>query len=142
MEKIIERVEVPDADRMGVVDDLFGLMFPLAIEPVIYNVTQTIAREYSGGFWNYYKLTITDGSIGFYMAPDADDAFEVFCEGNHWRGTLSPDALGIVVCLTTYSHLSFGQDARFGQLMAQHYHRLRAYMLDHAEAPAILGATD
>lgn len=61
---------------------------------------------------------------------------------NHWQGSLSADALGVTACLYAYSNLSFSNDEIFGKLMADHYHWLRAYMFDHPEVAAILGATD
>ncbi|NTU74109.1 antirestriction protein, partial [Candidatus Roizmanbacteria bacterium] len=41
-----------------------------------------------------------------------------------------------------YSHLSFSSNAAFAEVCANHYHRLRAYMLAHAEAGSILRAID
>ncbi len=62
------------------------------------------------------------------------------CE-NGWEGHLSADALGITSCLYGYSQLSFG-DGDFAGKCAEQYHLLRAHMLDHAEAAAILAAID
>ena len=47
---------------------------------------------------------------------------------------------GITVCLFTYSSLSFEY---FGdEVFADHFHRLRDFALEHAEASAIFGAID
>ena len=54
---------------------------------------------------------------------------------------MSADAFGIAVCLFAYSNLSFGS-GQFAETCAKQYHLLREYMMDHAEAGAILAATD
>lgn len=74
------------------------------------------------------------------MAPDADGGFAVSC-ANSFDGNLSADALGITACLYAYSNLSFSE-SEFAEVCARQYHWLREFMLDHAEAGAILGAID
>jgi len=133
---IVTRELVPVDRRMGVVDRLFGVHFPLHLEPVIYTITERMAEDYSGGYWDFYQLS----NSGFYMAPSSDDAFHVSCD-NMYEGDLSGDALGITACLYAYSHLSF-TDGRFGRVCACHYHRLREFMFEHPEVREILGATD
>ena len=121
---------------MAVTGKYFGLHFPLQLEPVVYGITERIATDYSGGYWNFY--TLSNG--GFFMAPTSDQLFHVTCD-NMFEGDLSADALGITACLYAYSHLSFS-DGRFGHVCARHYHRLREFMMEHPEVRAILGATD
>ena len=133
----ISRTLVPENERMKITHELFGIHFPLRLEPFIYAITSKMAKEYHGGFWNFY--TLSNG--GFYMAPNSDEAFQVSCE-NLYEGKLSADALGIVSCLYAFSHLSFGNDLKFAQECARQYHLLREYMIWHPEAPEILGATD
>jgi hypothetical protein len=117
-------------------EKLFGLHFPMQIEPVVYGITERMAEDYSGGYWDFY--TLSNG--GFYMAPSGDDVFHVICD-NMFEGDLSADALGITACLYAYSHLSFS-NTRFARVSACHYHRLREYMFEHPEVKQILGATD
>ena len=74
------------------------------------------------------------------MAPDEDRIFHVKCR-NMFEGYLSADALGITSCLYAYSHLSF-TDGDIAREYARHYHRLRAFKVEHPEVEAILGATD
>ena len=139
----IKRSLVPEDQRSKIVADLFGLHWPLRIEPYIYAMTDQMAASYHGGYWQFYTLKIPgEGSPGFYMAPDSEETYEVRCQGNFFDGVLSADALGITACLCTYNRLSFSDNQGFGQLMAMYYHRLKAYMLEHAEAPAIRGAID
>jgi hypothetical protein len=133
---LVTRELVPEDQRMSITERLFGLHFPMQVEPVVYGITDRMAESYSGGFWTFY--TLSNG--GFYMAPASDEHFEVACL-NQYAGTLSADALGITACLYAYSHLSFS-NTRFARVSACHYHRLREYMFEHAEVREILGATD
>jgi hypothetical protein len=128
----VTRELVPEDQRLDVVERLFGMAFPLRLEPVIYGITDSMADGYDGGYWNFY--TLSNG--GFYMAPAGERIFHVKCQ-NMFAGDLSADALGITACLYAYSNLSFS----LGDL-ARHYHLLREYMLDHPEVREILGATD
>ena len=132
----VTREIVPEDRRMGIVEKLFGIHFPLQLEPVIYGITEKIAEDYDGGYWDFH--TLSNG--GFYMAPADDRVIHVKCD-NMFEGDLSADALGIVACLYAYSNLSFS-DGRFARVCACHYHRLREYMFEHSEVRAILGATD
>ena len=136
MQTIVTRELVPQAQRMSITEKCFGLHFPLQIEPVVYGITERMAKDYTGGYWNFF--TLSNG--GFYMAPAGDDVFHVICD-NMFEGDLSADALGITSCLYAYSHLSFAGDA-FAHNYADHYHRLREYMMEHPEVRAILSATD
>jgi hypothetical protein len=125
-----------DTQRIEIPARLFGLNFPNKLEPTIYSMADMLAPAYLGGYWNFY--TLSNG--GFYLAPASDTIFDVSCE-NGFDGKLSADALGITASLYAYSHLSFGE-GEFAQVCAEHYHLLRDYMLEHAEARAILRAID
>jgi len=48
----------------------------LQLEPLVYAITDNIAEEYNGGFWEFY--TLSNGA--FYMAPHSDTPFKVSCE--------------------------------------------------------------
>jgi hypothetical protein len=133
---LVTRELVPESQRMAVTERLFGIHFPLQMEPTVFGITERMAEDYSGGYWNFF--TLSNG--GFYMAPSGDDVFHVTGD-NMFEGDLSADALGITSCLFAYSHLSFS-NTRFARVSACHYHMLRSYMFEHAEAKAILGATD
>ena len=121
---------------MAITERYFGIHFPLQLEPVIYGITDRMANEYSGGYWDMY--TLSNG--GFYMAPSSDEVFRVTCD-NMFEGDLSADALGITACLYAYSQLSFS-DGRFARVCACHFHTLQSFMFEHPEVRAILGATD
>ena len=132
----VTRNLVPEDQRLNVTEMFFSLHFPLQMEPVIYGITERMAVDYHGGYWDMF--TLSNG--GWYMAPAEDRVYHVTCD-NMFEGDLSADALGITACLYAYSHLSFS-DGRFARVCACHYHRLREYMFEHPEVRAILGATD
>ena len=133
---IIIRHLVAEDQRTQVTADLFGIYFPLQLEPFIFSQASRLSEDYGGGYWLFY--TLDNG--GFYMAPDSDGNFQVISP-NGWEGFMSADAFGITVCLFAYSNLSFGS-GQFAETCAEQYHLLREYMMDHAEAGAILAATD
>ena len=125
-----------DQLRVTSTADLFGVHFPLRLEPSIFAMADRLAPSYRGGYWHFYALS----NGGFYMAPASDTIFDVSCE-NGFGGKLSADALGITACLYAFSHLSFGE-GEFAQTCAEHYHLLRSYLFEHVEAKAILRAID
>lgn len=133
----IIRLQVSDKLRIKHTADLFGIRFPLNIEPAVYSIASNMASEYNGAYWEFYALS----NGGFYMAPISDQLFAVSCD-NGYEGKLSADALGITVCLYAFSHLSFSSNQVFAEICANHYHWLRSYMLEHKEASAILSAID
>lgn len=133
----ITRQQVIDKQRIQHATDIFGIRFPLNIEPTVYSIAGNIASEYNGAYWEFYALS----NGGFYMAPCADTPYLVSCD-NGYTGNLSADALGISACLYAYSHLSFSDHQWFAETCANQYHRLREYMLEHQEARSILKAID
>lgn len=129
-------IQVSEESRLDFTAKIFGLNFPLAIEPAIYMFADRLSPEYHGGYWHFYALN----HGGFYMAPD-DGSFTVSSE-NGWQGTMSADAFGIVCCLYAYSHLSFSGDQELSEVCARQYHLLREHMFEHAEVKTILAAID
>ena len=79
---------VPDADRVKVTSKLFGLNFPMRLEPFVFDVTGRLAAQYTGGFWLFHTLSNT----GFYMGLRPDRVFAVSCE-NGFEGWLRLQAL-------------------------------------------------
>jgi hypothetical protein len=76
------------------------------------------------------------------VGPAGGEVFRARC-GNGYEGELSADAFGIACCLYAYSHLSFAGPDALAEECARQYHLLREWMLSgHAEARAILAATD
>ena len=133
----ITRQRLSSSERISFPAALFGVHFPLLVEPFVYGVTEGMSREYKGGYWEFYRLS----NGGFYMAPDSVAYYPVVCQNGH-EGILSADALGITACLYAYSHLSFLDNPNLSEMCAQQYHLLRDYMLEQTEAEGILGAID
>jgi hypothetical protein len=133
---LVTRELVPEDKRLSITEKLFGLHFPMQLEPVIYGITERMAKDYHGGYWDFFELS----NDSFYMAPSEDRIYHVTCD-NMFEGDLSADALGITACLYAYSNLSFS-NGRFARVSACHYHRLREFMFEHPEVKSILGATD
>ena len=116
---------------------LFGLHFPMRLEPVVDTITDRIAEDYHGGFLDFWELS----NFGFYMSPRSGKRFNVSCDIGY-DGAMSADALGITVCLYAFSNLSFGTESQFTNTCAQQYHWLREYALGHDEAGAIFRVVD
>jgi hypothetical protein len=133
----IARTLLDDDGRMAVPARLFGVHFPARVEPLVFGIARSLSADYGGGYWEFYAL----GNGGFYMAPAGGERFNVRC-ANGFDGTMSADAFGIVCCLYAYSHLSFSRPSEMAEECARQYHLLRAYMLGHGEARAILAAID
>ena len=135
-QSLVTSKRIPVNQRVKVTAELFGLAFPMRLEPTIFNFAGSLAAEYDGGYWEFYKLS----NGGFYMALASDKQFVVTCE-NGFEGELSAEAFGIVCSLYAYSHLSFS-DGQFAEICAEQYHLLREFALDHESAGAILAAID
>ena len=136
LSNLVTRELVPEDQRMAITEKLFGMRFPMELEPRIYNFTERLSEDYKGGYWDFY--TLSNG--GFYLSLADMKTYHVISD-NMFEGDLSADALGITACLYAYSHLSFS-NGRFARVSACHYHRLREFMFEHPEARAVLSATD
>jgi hypothetical protein len=128
--------EIPESQRASHAAKLFGARF-VFMESFVFDTASSLSPDYNGGLWSFHGLC----NGGFYMVPDAPKVFRVQC-ANGFDGVLSAEAFGITGCLYAYSLLSFSADPDFGALCAEHFHKLREYMLDHAEAAAIQRAID
>jgi hypothetical protein len=133
----ITRELVPERRRADFIDVLFGVNFPMQLEPYVFAVASELSADYRGGYWHLYSL----GNGGFYMALDDDARFTVRCE-NGYHGAVSADALGITACMYAFSRLSFVVSEGVARVYAGPYHLLREYAMDHPEVAAIVGATD
>ncbi len=131
------RTQVLESQRIQHTAKLFGINFTKCFEPLVYTITDNIANNYLGGYWEFY--TLSNG--GFYMAMHSDTLFKVSCE-NGYEGDLSSDALGITACLYVYSYLSFSDDKGLAETCTEQYHWLRDYMMIHPEVTEILKAID
>ena len=135
IKSITSRV-VPEAQRMNVVDTLFGVRYVTLLEPTVFNMAGMLAAAYDGAYWKFYLLS----NGGFFMAPRGEDIYYVCCE-NGFEGKLSSSGLGLAACLYAYSHLSF-DGGTFADLCATQYHLVREFMFQHPEAESIARAID
>lgn len=131
---IINAREIPSDERLQILPRHFGRHM-LTVEYAVYTFMRKLGNQYTGGYWNYFELS----NGGFYMAPAHVTPFSICVEGNGFKGTMSADAAGITACLFALSHLSFQIEH---ESIAGHYHQLRDFASDHAEASVILAAID
>ncbi len=124
-----------ERQRINLPAALFGYHFGLRIEPAIYDFAGRLAPTYNGGYWEMIRLS----NGGFFMHPRADKPFLVRSP-NGYEGSLSPQAFGIVVCLFTFSNLSFTPE--LSDVCGAQFHLLREVAMDHPEARGILRAID
>ena len=136
MKTTITKEVVAELDRSDFINGVFGLMFPLCVEPAIFTFASRLSSDYQGGYWQFYSL----GNGGFYMAPDGND-FPVTSE-NGYRGEMSGEALGICACLYAFSNLSFSEKEGLAKLCGDHYRRLYDYVFEHPESSDILRVID
>jgi hypothetical protein len=130
----IEVREIPNDERLQILPRHFGRHM-LTVEYAVYAFMRKLAKEYTGGFWRYVELS----NGGFYMAPEHEATFNICVDTNGFEGEMSADAAGIAVCLFALSHLSFQIQH---DSIARHFHQLRDFALEHAEASMILAAID
>ena len=133
----ITRELIPEAQRADFVDALFGIAYPLQLEPAVFAFASNLSPSYHGAYWIMYSLS----NDGWYMSPDEDNRFDVQCP-NGYQGSLTADAFGIVAVLYAFSHLSFIANSDAASNYARHYHRLRDFAAEHEEAAAIFAAID
>lgn len=107
----------------------------LTVEYAVYALMRKLANQYTGGFWRYVELS----NGGFYMAPEREGTFNIRVDTNGFEDQMSADAAGITACLFALSHLSFQIQH---DSIARHFHQLRDFALEHAEASVILAAID
>jgi hypothetical protein len=134
---VIYREQLSESQRQSHVAKLFGIRFPVQVEPYTFDSAGALSEQYDGGFWEFYALS----NGGFYMAPTSQETFHVVC-ANGFEGDLSAEAFGITACLYAYGLLSFAADEKLAEECARQYHWLREYAGTHAEAAGIWKATD
>ena len=133
----ITRELIPEVQRADFVDHLFGMAYPLQLEPAVFMFASKLSPTYRGAYWNMYALS----NAGWYMCPDDDVRFSARCD-NGYDGFMTADAFGIVCVLYAFSHLSFLAIGDAASNYAHHYHRLRDFAAEHQEAAAIFAAID
>ena len=133
----ITRELVPEHRRADFVAALFGIAYPLHLEPAVFAFASRLSTSYQGAYWSMYSLS----NGGWYMCPDDDDPFDVQCP-NGYEGPMSADAFGIVTVLYAFSHLSFIANGDAASNYARHHRLLREFAAEHEESAAIFAAID
>ncbi|MHA7844749.1 antirestriction protein [Serratia sp. D1N4] len=127
---------VPDKLRTRFWPQHFGSIpqWPI-LESHVFGWMDRLCTDYNGGSWNFY--TLRNG--GAFMAPESDERWSLFNGMNGNGAGMSAEAAGIAVCLLTYSHHACRTAS---EAMTEHFYRLRAYALSHAEINAIMYIID
>jgi len=129
---------IPDAQRMNYLPATFGRYF-MRGESLVYGWMRRLSKDYSGGFWHYYKLT----NGGHYMAPDMGDArLAVLVDGNGYEGNLSADAAGLVASLFALNQLTHEAKGEAQDHLIEQYYKLVEFATTHPECGAISRAID
>ncbi|WP_436882695.1 antirestriction protein [Enterobacter asburiae] len=108
-----------------------------ALEHHIQDTMTRMSPGYRPGYWHYRILS----NGGIFILPDAaEDTQWPVCNTLFGRDArLSSPAAGMTVSLMTYALQAYqtGSDVLIG-----HYHRLRAFIVQHPEAQDILSLID
>lgn len=145
IEPTVVAKEVGHRLRMGFLIRLFGNYFVKG-ECQVFDWMKSLAESsYSGGLWDFYELS----NGGHFMAPRiarlAAPGSTVSIESpNGSQVQVSDEAAGIIATMFALSHLAVFVAERGGDTdhLTNQYWFLRAYAIDHAEAPAIIAAVD
>jgi hypothetical protein len=127
---------VAEEGRLETLPRHFG-RYLVQVEDMVYQFARRLVPAYTGGFWHFYELS----NGGFYMAPDVS-RMHVYVDGNGFDGEMSADAIGITVCLFTFSHGSFRFSDDPKETFARHYQLLRDFSYFHPEGRFISAAID
>lgn len=130
----VEAYPVSEHARMGTLPRHFG-RYMMIVESRIFDLMTEFCAAYEGGFWEFYEVS----NGGFYMAPRLGQT-TIFVPSNGYKGQMSADAAGIMVCLFTFSLLSleYPREAVF----SRHFYWLRDFALGHPDATQIFAAID
>jgi hypothetical protein len=123
---------VPHSQRLAFLPQRFGRLHR-RVEDATYNHLRSLSTDYQGGYWEFYALS----NGGAFIAPSQGEYRIV--SPNGYAGTLSPIPTGIVATLFALSHLSFGFE---DPILADQFHALREFAVEHEDARAILAAID
>ncbi len=128
---------VPEEDRRTFLPRHFGTHM-LTVENVLYAQFAKLCPSYIGGYWHFYDLS----NGGCYFAP-SHERYALVHADNFFDATVSGDAAGIIVSLSTFSHVSFLlEDDPLGLRIAQYFRLLRDFAGNHPEADLIFRAID
>ncbi|CAM4500691.1 MAG: Antirestriction protein KlcA [Legionella sp.] len=134
MNNKIVAIQVKENKRIDFLPGHIGNHF-LRFENAVYYFTKKFCLEYNGGSWDF--LNLSNG--GFYIKPNSDERFSLFVESNHYEGTVTSDALGIITSLFSLNQIVFHDNS---EILIDKYYFLRDFALEHKERESILSAID
>ncbi len=116
------------------------------IENKIYDLMGYFCKDYSGDFWDYYKLVKIDCHQfeGFYMTP-SEEKYQFVCNMNYFSGELSADAVGIIItlyALNWYIAEMYSEHGAVNEHLIRLYDALREFAAQHVERKLIFRAID
>ena len=124
---------VPEHYRLGFLPRHFGKLM-LIVEHNVYDHLSRLATEYTGGYWEFVDLS----NGGCFIYPTQKTV--QIAAPNGFDGTVSGEVAGIIATLYTLSNLSFEyQDA---DCLAERFHQLRDFAIEHEQSHDILAAID
>ena len=53
----VNRELVLEDQRLKITERIFGMRYVLELEPLIFNITERMAEDYKGGYWDFYSLS-------------------------------------------------------------------------------------
>jgi hypothetical protein len=124
---------VADKDRLKFLPRYFGNLM-MQVENSVYDWLIQLSQDYRGGLWDFVELS----NGGCYMVPPDDTYAMESPNGASIR--LNRDAVGICTMLFALSHLSMKHPD--SEPLANCYHAVREFALEHPEQRAILALID
>jgi hypothetical protein len=137
----ITATTLPTPQRAAFIPALASPRYMMNFEGGLFNLMGQADASYTGGFWEFVKLS----NGGAFAYPRQAEGWEM-ASMNYWSGHMSDEAAGIAITICVCSLLSFkaaedGNDAA-GQKLSNNYYMLRDYAAEHAEAAAIFAFID
>lgn len=126
---------VANKDRLNFLPTFLPGLF-LIFENTVYSFASSYSDDYKGGLWEF--VTLSNG--GMFIHPKSEVAFKVHYWGNHYQGTMTPEAFGIGLCLHAFSHMSFAHEGN--PVSPERFTQLYDFAAGHAEAGEILSFID
>jgi len=99
----MQRTLIPESQRIHHTAQLFGVHFPLRLEPTVYAIAGNLCPITPAAIGTSTLWTTTPS-----IWPPAPIGPFRLISPNGYQGDLSPDAFGITICLFAYSNLCFG----------------------------------
>jgi hypothetical protein len=130
--------EVPTRQRLRFLPEFFTPRLMMNAEAMIYTQAAQLSPDYEGGLWTFYRLS----NGGFYVAPDSAKRFTIEVGGNQYEGEADADAFGVIVTMFVLGALVWIDSEALREKFSDHYHQLRAFAKEHADADTIFRAID